>query len=92
MRKPKEKVQTCNHLVSEEVALKLGLHPIKDIALIDEVVSAQVDFTVERIREGSFDGVLWPLMGKFQVKKENVHLSHHRREANDIRKNTTKPK
>lgn len=91
MRKHK-KTETCNHLVIEEVALKLGLHPVKDVGLISEVVSAQADFTAEKIREGGFDGVLWPLFGKVQIKKENVYLSHRRRDEAEIRKHTTKPK
>lgn len=76
--------QAINELVLEETALELALPK----HLVKEVVSAQSEFTTEKIREGGFDGVMWPLFGKIRVKVSRVHYFHEHVGTKDIKKNT----
>lgn len=85
-RKSQPSVQ-INDLIIEETALELALSK----ALVKEVVSAQSDFTIERIREGGFEGTMWPLFGKIMVKVSKVKFLHDLLGKSDIKKNTSSP-
>lgn len=87
----KNRVQTCNDLVLEETALKLGLHPVKDLGLIKEVVDAQLKFTIEKVAEGAFEGTMWPLLGKFRVKTDYVQGKRKRLDYIQVQRLTEKP-
>lgn len=80
----KPQLPTANADVLEETSLELGL----PIHLVKEVVQAQSDFTVDTIRRGEFQGVLWPLFGKIKVKVSKVHVLHERLGGREIKKNT----
>lgn len=88
MESPKKKFQQpqppVNDYIIEETALDLALPK----HLVKEVVQAQSEFTVERIREGGFEGVMWPLFGKLKVKVSKVHQLHDLVGSTEIKKNT----
>jgi hypothetical protein len=73
-----------NEDVVEETSLELVISKL----LVREVVSAQSEFTAERIREGGFEGVMWPLFGKIRVKVTKVHQIHDLVGNQNIKKNT----
>lgn len=88
--KPKRKKQqlpqqpASNEDVIEETSLELAIPK----HIVREVVSAQSEYTVERVREGGFEGVCWPLFGKVRVKVTRVHQIHELVGNQDIKKNT----
>lgn len=89
-RKQKQSQQSllANDLVIEETSLDLGLSR----QAVQEVVSAQAEFTAQKIREGGFEGTMWPLFGKIIVKTGTVHKLHEIIGGSEIRKNTSTPK
>lgn len=75
---------SVNEEVLELVSLELAIPKDK----VKEVVKVQSDYTVEKIKEGGFDGVLWPLFGKVKVKIRKVHKYHEVLGGTEVRKNT----
>lgn len=78
----------ANDLVIEETSLDLGLPK----HAVQEVVAAQAEFTAQKIREGGFEGTMWPLFGKIIVKTAKVHKINDIVGGSEIRKNTSTPK
>ena len=86
-RKPRGKenpLQTANSIVLEQTSLDLGL----PLDLVTEVVKAQAEFTAFKIREGMFEGVMWPRLGKIKIKVSKVHNVNKYRGLEDVIKNT----
>lgn len=74
----------ANDLVIEETSLELAIPK----HLVKEVVSAQAEFTIDRIREGGFEGVSLPGLGKIKVKVSKLEFITNLIGSENIRKNT----
>ena len=84
-KKLKPQLVPANDFVLEETALELLIPK----ALCKEVVNVQSEFTAEKIREGGYETVMWPLFGKVKVKVSKVHKLNAYEGYKDINKNTT---
>lgn len=76
--------ETVNDIIIEETALDVGVSK----ALAYEVVSCQDDFIAYKIREGGFEGILIPRLGKIKIKPTRVHAVQEAIATADIKKNT----
>lgn len=83
-KKPFAQIPSANEDVLEETMLELAVPK----HLIREVVNVQSEYTAERIREGGFEGVLWPLFGKVKVKVAKVRTITEMVGNQNIKKNT----
>lgn len=81
---PQPQHPIANDHVLEETSLELAV----PIDLVKEVVLAQSEFTATKIREGGFEGVMWPFFGKIRVKVSKVHMYHKVLGDSNINKNT----
>lgn len=83
-KKPQLPQQSANEEVLELVSLELAIPK----HLVKEVVNVQSEYSAEKIKEGGFEGILWPLFGKLRIKVAKVYQEHNSKGSVAVRRNT----
>lgn len=81
-KKPKTKVIKIDE-DNEYVEIEANTQIIRGIAndmelpiyLVEDVVKSMGEFTANTIRTGDLEGVMWPYLGKFQVKPYSIQYN-----------------
>lgn len=76
------KSKTCNKICitkTKNLLLEENLDVSED--LIEEVVRSQDKFSIEKIREGNFEDILYPYLGKF--KADQAYIKKYKENKKD---------
>lgn len=77
--KEKEVSEELMKEVAEEMGLAFSV--VKDV-----IVNGQSKFTAHTMKSNTFDGVRWPLLGKFTAKVKAAQVLRHLKGLNPIQK------